>query len=1208
MKKLRLFLLLCICFSNSLFAGNPPKFYHYLPQIADKFIKQNDTLWVNISGNGIQKRTLSNKVISTFEYKTIASSVTSVGAFYLGDKSLWAIFNSGIGCYDGKKWLYFSMSNQTLKSNTVNKLLIKDSIVYALTDKGISVFKHNKFEKFILLENGLTYTNVTDGIIDTNNVAWFCMNSYTPGGISKYNGDTAITYNKTKGLKSNYVNSAFLDNADTLWIGTDGYGVSKYIAKLDTFVTYGTLQGLSSVYIKGFYQNKFGLWTKTSSGLSRYLPKTGKFKSYAISSSTFRNFELNSQDTLVLITDNEVLKYDSLADKFVSKYKTASGQTIQSAFLDGVNTHLLQNISFITISDNKITKNDSLVGGYAINAYDKINLSNSTLFATTLGIFEYASDTLVLKTDGIIQNGIDAITTDKDSTTWFAYSKGLISSKTIDNKWTLYSDKDGLIKDDYYTDIISTSKGEIWALTEYDGALKFKNGKWIVYDEKSSPIFQSPITLYHIKSDKKGDLWIASSKGLIHFDGTTWELIGNEAGKPFKSIHQLTDLTIDVNGNVWAIGQDNINGKYIDVIAQYFNNTWKVYSGKDIYYLDKLHSIIIDKNNAVWVSSTSTYNTLICFKDNAWSNLSNQVPEPFPFYDPSDKRAISNMTTDNDSVIWMETGTKVTPLNDLIISYDGTSWKYYTKQTAVGQEHLEIESMSFDYNNNIWLSSINGAFLIDKELNVNFTSDTVCQGNVTTFKNTSEPTKTWAWDVNNDGKSEFSSQDITYTFPKAGTYDVKLTVSDGKDTNWIVKQVIVKALPMPTISAQKTSLCLGQSTSMNLNKLYEKMLWNVGNVKTFSFVTDTAGTFTVTVTDANACQNTASLTITKNTNEMVTISGKTEICKFDTTEISVSPFVSYLWNTGEKTKTIKASKSDDYTVTVVDVNGCQYSKTHTLTVLEPYAEQIGVVTVSDKNQHVIVAWNKTANKGTAYYNIYRKTLGGYDTLAILPASHAGLYADTESDFRTRSYTYKITTTDKCGNESPLEACTPHTTMHLLMYPYNKNFQLSWTPYMGLPVQGYIIYECEADGTNLQVKEELSDINTSYTIMNYDANKHYRVGIALPDSVFPKKLKSDSGPFSQSLSNMAESELTDIAEFNSENTSVYPTVTSDVVNVILPETIKNADITITDVLGKTVLKNKIETIGNINVSSLTNGVYYIKVEGETLQTTKKFIKQ
>ncbi|MCR5862441.1 T9SS type A sorting domain-containing protein [Flavobacterium sp. J372] len=79
-----------------------------------------------------------------------------------------------------------------------------------------------------------------------------------------------------------------------------------------------------------------------------------------------------------------------------------------------------------------------------------------------------------------------------------------------------------------------------------------------------------------------------------------------------------------------------------------------------------------------------------------------------------------------------------------------------------------------------------------------------------------------------------------------------------------------------------------------------------------------------------------------------------------------------------------------------------------------------------------------------------------------------------------------------------------------------------------------------------------------------------------------------------------------ADFSANSFKMYPNPANGMVTLKLAEADK-ADVTITDVLGKTVLSAKMSSHEqNINITALTSGMYFVKVTAEGQSATKKLI--
>ncbi|QDA58596.1 T9SS type A sorting domain-containing protein [Hymenobacter jejuensis] len=110
-----------------------------------------------------------------------------------------------------------------------------------------------------------------------------------------------------------------------------------------------------------------------------------------------------------------------------------------------------------------------------------------------------------------------------------------------------------------------------------------------------------------------------------------------------------------------------------------------------------------------------------------------------------------------------------------------------------------------------------------------FTATTVCAGTATAFKDASttvESNATYAWDVDNDGKVDYTTKgNISHTYA-AGTYTATLTITQGACSDTYTQQVTVRALPTATLTGDAT-VCVGTSTKLTVH-LTGVAPWTVG--------------------------------------------------------------------------------------------------------------------------------------------------------------------------------------------------------------------------------------------------------------------------------------------------------------------------------------------------------------------------------------------
>ena len=161
----------------------------------------------------------------------------------------------------------------------------------------------------------------------------------------------------------------------------------------------------------------------------------------------------------------------------------------------------------------------------------------------------------------------------------------------------------------------------------------------------------------------------------------------------------------------------------------------------------------------------------------------------------------------------------------------------------------------------------------------------------------------------------------TVTITSAGF--VQLTVTDSNGCTGSAN-VSVTAFTNPVVSISgNTSVCLGGTVTFDAGAGYTTYSWSTGS-STQTITANTAGTYVVTVTNANACQASASTTLTINPATAITITGATSACTGSITTLDAGgPYNSYLWTTGAATRTINPTTSNTYGVTIVNALGCQ---------------------------------------------------------------------------------------------------------------------------------------------------------------------------------------------------------------------------------------------------------------------------------------------
>ena len=260
--------------------------------------------------------------------------------------------------------------------------------------------------------------------------------------------------------------------------------------------------------------------------------------------------------------------------------------------------------------------------------------------------------------------------------------------------------------------------------------------------------------------------------------------------------------------------------------------------------------------------------------------------------------------------------------------------------------------------------------------------DMICQTSEISTLNAGGPYASYAWSANAGGATT-----QTVDVSAAGTYTVTIT---DLSTCIGTASFTVGNHPVPFVAITgNPDFCVGGNTQMTATSGFTNYLWNTSD-PTETITVTAGGVYTVTITDANGCTNTANTTVNPPVQETTTIIGSPTFCPGDKATLEVpSGYVSVLWSTGETTDQIQTSFVGTITVNVVDPNGCTASAsvlTSSSSVLTPTIT--GDTAICDAGVAVL-------NAGV--FDIYQWS-GGLGTNQMASVNTPGIYSVTVSTF------------------------------------------------------------------------------------------------------------------------------------------------------------------------------------------------------------------
>jgi len=289
-------------------------------------------------------------------------------------------------------------------------------------------------------------------------------------------------------------------------------------------------------------------------------------------------------------------------------------------------------------------------------------------------------------------------------------------------------------------------------------------------------------------------------------------------------------------------------------------------------------------------------------------------------------------------------------------------------------------------------------------------NDSICPEGQTEFTASGGASYSWS------GPGGFTANTAstgTLSAANAGTYTVTVTSANGCTSSCSIELGVYDS-PVCNITGSQ-QICVGGFTEFTASGGVSYSWTGPGGFTASTAGTgpiNTAGEYSVTVTDANGCTSSCSRTLTVG-GASCSVTGDNEICAYETTEFSVGQAEGYSWSgpggftaTTQTTGSINAAGT--YSVTVTFPGGCTSECSRELTVHVPVACDI----TGDDVICIYETTEFTAAAGGASYSWSGP--GGF--------SHSGQSTGSIS----QAGVYSVTITDAFGCTS---ACSRTLTVH-----------------------------------------------------------------------------------------------------------------------------------------------------------------------------------
>jgi len=373
-----------------------------------------------------------------------------------------------------------------------------------------------------------------------------------------------------------------------------------------------------------------------------------------------------------------------------------------------------------------------------------------------------------------------------------------------------------------------------------------------------------------------------------------------------------------------------------------------------------------------------------------------------------------------------------------------------------------------------------------------------------------------------------------------------------------------------------------------------------------------AGTYTCTITDANGCSFTSAALVSNNFGPTLAIdtiipSSCSNDGQIQLTVISGNP-TNYQWTNGATTQNITNLAPGSYSVSVTGASGCITVLGGTVESTLPDPIEICLVTVDTTTNTNLVVWEKPITTGIDHFNIYRETsqAGLFQLVGSVLYSDESIYNDIVASPNVRSWRYKISSVDDCGNESELSSV--HKTIHLVIsHGLGTDINLFWDSYEGFSYSNFLVRK-HTDAAGWTTIQTMPNNLFTFTDQALDTDGlFYEVTVAAPSLCSTTKMAQDFNTTRSNRDNrLSTGQANSVSELLNQVVNIYPNPANNFLNVENSSS-QLIEARILDQMGRIISTTTIvpgQT--KIDCGKLAMGVYNIELQSQGAKTLKRFV--
>jgi signal transduction histidine kinase/ligand-binding sensor domain-containing protein/DNA-binding NarL/FixJ family response regulator len=482
---------------------------------------------------------------------------------------LWAVTGGGVGRYDAetgkfKNYLHDPGNPDSLSGDPAWIYEDSQGARWVATDEGLDLldpttgtaahYRHNPADPTSLSSNHVISV-VEDSVgnlwVGTSDAGLDRLDRAT-GRFTHYVNDP----DKSDSLGGNVVNALWVDQDGILWVGTNGGGLNRYESDSDSFTRYGfppySSGSLQSQGIYSIYQDRGGvLWFGTfGNGVARYDPSRRKFPH--ITADPNNPNSLSSNGVWAFTESHDGALWIGTVDGGLNRYDPSTGRWQRYLHDPTSPDTLSSNFVMSVLEDRDGTLWVGALGG-GLNRIDPAPRARMEA-GQTAKVTHYPD----------YGPNVTSILQDRAGDIWFAATSALVRYQPAIDRFTTYEPDPAnpeALSSEGLTDLYEDSYGVLWIGTFSHGlnALDPERQRFTRYQTNpDDPGSLRNDTILSIIEGKDGALWIGTSGGLERFEGdrggqpgnttATFAHYGEQEGLPNNTIYCIRE---DNTGDLW---------------------------------------------------------------------------------------------------------------------------------------------------------------------------------------------------------------------------------------------------------------------------------------------------------------------------------------------------------------------------------------------------------------------------------------------------------------------------------------------------------------------------------------------------------------------------------------------------------------------------------------------------------------------------------